>query len=236
MKIFLWETNGSFQEQGELAKICEEIIRYPFSGLFLEEQFFPEVEKLLPITPSLSFLGSGDYHFLSFFFQERVPLPFRLLLIDFHPDFKESEEGFLSCGNWLNQILKLDNCREVWIVGPGETGIFHPKVKVQSPLRANWEQLHSLPLYISLDKDVLSSSELKLGWDQGTWNERELINLLSSILSEGVDLVGADVCGEPVWNPSDFSLNSQLQVKKSEKINLKIASLFEGVKPFFRPR
>lgn len=231
MKVFLWETDGSFREQSELRKICEGEIKYPFSRLILEEQFFPEVEKLLPRIPSLSFFGSGDFHFLSYFFQKRIPFHFRLLLIDFHSDFKEREEGFLSCGNWLNWVLKLENCREVLILGTGEIEVFHPKVRVESSRNFRLKKLLSLPLYLSIDKDVLSQSELELGWDQGTWNVRKFFNLLSSILSEGVGLVGVDVCGEPVLNPSDFSLNSQLQVEKSERINLKIAHLFEGVKP-----
>ncbi|MCR4428479.1 MAG: hypothetical protein NUV68_03940 [Caldiserica bacterium] len=235
MRIFLWDTDGAYREQSELFKVCEGIIQYPFPRLILEEDLFPKVEELLPPLPSLSFLGSGDFHFLSFFLQKKIGFPFRLLLFDFHLDFKESQEGFLSCGNWLNRVLGLKNCSEVWILGAGEQRGIDPRVRFEDPMSLDWRKLFSLPLYISLDKDVLSPAELELAWDQGTWTKEELINLLTSTLSEGVNLVGADVCGEPILNPSDFSFNSQNQMDKSEKLNLRIAHLFEGLKPFVGP-
>ncbi|MGB9553845.1 MAG: hypothetical protein ACPL7L_05675, partial [bacterium] len=83
-----------------------------------------------------------------------------------------------------------------------------------------------LPLYISLDKDVLAPGELKLGWEQGTWKLSDLLDLLSLVLSQNVSLIGADVCGEPPLSPCDFSLKSQSQIERSEGINLKVARLF----------
>jgi len=226
LRLYFWNTDGSLIEQRELLGLGGEFIPYPFTKLFLVQENFPLIEKLIPSPPSLSFLGSGDYHFLTYFHLRQFRFPFRLLLIDRHTDTQKSEIPLLSCGNWMNWALELPFLREVLVFGPEENSSLDARMKILSPSILGDIELRQLPFYISIDKDILAPEELMLGWEQGTWKVSELLDFLSLILSRGANLIGADVCGEPYLSPCDFSLQNQAQIRRSEVINLKIARLF----------
>ncbi|MCR4433695.1 MAG: hypothetical protein NUV70_06575 [Caldiserica bacterium] len=226
MRVYFWDTDGSLKEQKGLLALEGKFIPYPFTKLLLAQENFPLLEKLIPLPPSLAFLGSGDYHFLTYFHLRKFRFPFRLLLIEHHTDTQESETSLLSCGNWMNWALKLPHLKDVLVFGPEEVCHLDARMKILVPSSLNKIELRELPLYISIDKDVLAPEELKLGWEQGTWKLSELLDFLSLILSQSVNLIGADVCGEPASSPCDFSLKNQAQIKRSEAINLKIARLF----------
>ena len=53
-----------------------------------------------------------------------------------------------------------------------------------------------LPVYISIDLDVLSVSELTVNWDQGSMTRAELMHELSAVISTG-KVIGIDICGAP---------------------------------------
>ena len=56
-----------------------------------------------------------------------------------------------------------------------------------------------LPLYISIDKDILSESEGKTNWDQGNVRVDELLSLAKDCLA-GRKVLAVDLCGEPSAN------------------------------------
>lgn len=226
MKIYFWDTDGSLKEQKGLLAIEGKFIPYPFTRLLLASENFSLLEKLVPHPPSLSFLGSGDYHFLTYFHLRKFHFPLRLLLIDHHTDTEKSETPLLSCGNWMSWALKLPHLKEVLVFGPVQAHSLDARMKILSPSSLNKAELGKFPLYISIDKDVLAPEELKLGWEQGTWKLSKLLHVLSLALSQNESLIGADVCGEPPLSPCDFSLESQTQIERSEDINLKVARLF----------
>jgi arginase family enzyme len=66
-----------------------------------------------------------------------------------------------------------------------------------APFRAD---LADFPLYISLDKDVLTASETSVNWDSGHLRTREALNVAQAFLdaSDG-NLAGMDVVGD--WSP-----------------------------------
>ena len=51
-----------------------------------------------------------------------------------------------------------------------------------------------IPLYISIDKDILDESEVKTNWDQGNIKMQDLIEMIKSIC-KGRRIIGADICG-----------------------------------------
>ena len=60
--------------------------------------------------------------------------------------------------------------------------------------------LRERPLYISIDKDVLSPSEAVTNWDQGSLGLDEICMVLGSFVeASGGRLVGADITGD--WTP-----------------------------------
>ena len=57
------------------------------------------------------------------------------------------------------------------------------------------DRLHH-PVFLSIDKDVLSADELETDWDQGSMAGNEL-TALCRLLSESSHILGVDICGEP---------------------------------------
>lgn len=68
---------------------------------------------------SINFIDSGNYHYMSLFFLERIETDFNLLLIDHHTDMNENAFGnILSCGNWVRRALEtLPHLRAVFMLG-----------------------------------------------------------------------------------------------------------------------
>ena len=75
--------------------------------------------------PSLTFLGSGDFHHLAALLIERVDEPFTVLHFDNHPDWVRLAPRW-HCGSWINRVLALPNVRRVVTVGPCSDDLVDP--------------------------------------------------------------------------------------------------------------
>ena len=55
-----------------------------------------------------------------------------------------------------------------------------------------------LPLYISIDKDILSESEGKTNWDQGNVASNQVLHFIDAYMQQipGRQIIGMDICGE----------------------------------------
>ena len=176
--------------------------------------------------------GSGNYHYISKFFLETIEEPFNLLLIDNHPDMEAPEFPLLSCGSWvLDSLRELPNLRQVYMAGvrpdlladclKSEGAPFVDRVtllktdtdsaganensssgKQPVPLSAIPDDL---PLYISIDKDALSTEYALTDWDQGNMTLNEMGTILTATRSH--ELLGADICGDS-RTAVDNSLNA----------------------------
>jgi hypothetical protein len=60
-------------------------------------------------------------------------------------------------------------------------------------------ELAARPLYISLDKDVLSADEAAVNWDSGRLVKSEVLEVLNAFRSVAGSLAGLDVVGD--WSP-----------------------------------
>ena len=78
--------------------------------------------------PSISFLGSGDFHHLAALLIERVREPISVLHIDNHPDWVKLAPRW-HCGSWVNRVLELPNVRRVVTVGPCSDDLVNPARK-----------------------------------------------------------------------------------------------------------
>ena len=64
------------------------------------------------------FIDSGDYHYITKFWTDRIREPFNLILFDHHPDMQNPEfPGFLSCGGWVRTVMDNPYSRKVLIAG-----------------------------------------------------------------------------------------------------------------------
>ncbi len=66
--------------------------------------------------PTITYLGSGDFHHVSLALLRRLTTPFNLLVIDKHPDWMRAIP-MLHCGTWLRHAVRLPQVRRVFHVG-----------------------------------------------------------------------------------------------------------------------
>ena len=135
-----------------------------------------------PHSPGIHWLDGGDFHYASLFWLERIARPFVLVLIDNHSDDQPGAFGgdLLSCGGWVAEAREtLPMLKEtVWIREAGrETA------------------LPDLPVYLSIDKDVLSRDFARTNWDQGEMTLPQLKEIVRTIASRH-EILGIDICGE----------------------------------------
>ena len=162
-------------------------------------------------------IDSGNYHYMTRLFTEEIDVPYELVFFDNHTDMKPAMFDMLSCGSWAKEVLEKDkNLRKMYMIGPrvnpGDIELekaSHEKLVVisqdeltdenaalenpkMSELYNNPEA--SLPVYISVDKDILDESEVNTNWDQGNMRLNVLIAILENIRKNRL-ILGADICG-----------------------------------------
>lgn len=182
----------------------------------------------------IHFIDSGNYHYLSKLWMDKVQEPFSLVLFDHHPDMQSPRfEGVLSCGGWVRSLLEEHPfLQQVWLVGIddaliGETEGFADRLNVISEeealsfssrgnnffLTGKTDFLYEGgKIYISIDKDVLAPSEVHTNWNQGSLSMFQLRRQLEWIFSEA-EVIGVDVCGE------DPELGVASQIAQNKALN-----------------
>ena len=132
----------------------------------------------------IHFIDSGNYHYLSLLWLMQIKTPFNLILFDHHPyDQPPSFGQITSCGGWVLEAKEtLSNLMNVYTFGVGEMLDINSIDK-------------DIPLYISIDKDVLSEDYAITDWDQGDMTIDEMIDLLKDIAKDR-QIIGVDICGD----------------------------------------
>ena len=174
----------------------------------------------LPVR-ALHWIDTGDYHYLSRLWLEKASAelgdePFALVLFDHHPDMQEPAFGkVLSCGGWARDAFcGIPNLTQALLVG------INPDLEVEildlvfdgvlavttDDLRHTGDALSQdvlemfslldphIPIYISIDKDVLTKDYARTNWDQGCMTLPQLEAAVRRVAA-GHRLLGADVCG-----------------------------------------
>ena len=176
------------------------------------------------------FIDSGNYHYLSYFFLERIQEDFALVLLDHHPDYQPPSFGdILSCGGWVkNAFEEFEHLKKVYMVDVDEDLFYQLKDVPPEICLLKKDELEKisadLPIYVSLDKDVLSEDEAATDWDQGDMKISELLDIMS-VLQEH-RLLGVDVCGEKKEAPTDSEI--EINRKINETINETIYNCFDN--------
>ena len=70
----------------------------------------------------IHFIDSGNYHYVTKFWADKLATPFALLVFDHHPDMQPPLfEHILSCGSWVKDVLDTNaNCKKVIIAGASD--------------------------------------------------------------------------------------------------------------------
>jgi hypothetical protein len=134
---------------------------------------------------SVHYIDNGNYHYLSKLFLEMMEEEFDLLVLDNHSDMQTPAFGdILSCGSWVKNVLDSNaNVDSVYLCGvDGE------KVDLKQIIKG------TNPLYISIDKDVLSKRDYVTNWNQGSLEINELEAVLREVMAHR-NVYGVDICG-----------------------------------------
>ncbi len=239
-----------------------EVVIMNFSGIYSSEKFIndkrfkvldcthlygtdcycdPEaadkIKRLLkPLSyKGIHFIDSGDYHYISKFWTDKINEPFNLLVFDHHTDMQEPAFcSILSCGDWVKEVLDTNiHLKKVILVGPPETMKktlpqeyrdrveFHSESELirEEGWRCYLSKHTDVPLYISIDKDILMKKSCPTNWDQGQVSLTLLDEILSAVI-EKEHVIGIDICGE--CSPSlDFVEKEQMTaINDNVNINL----------------
>lgn len=161
-------------------------------------------------TTGIHFLDSGNYHYASKIWLDGLEEDAELLVFDHHTDMQPPMFGdILSCGSWIKAVLDTNpRIKRVWLAGPPEEAyneiredgyggrvvwIGEEDMKDTFALR---ERLGSsaLPLYISVDEDVLGPEDARTNWDQGSADIRTVLECIRTA-ADCRRIIGMDVCG-----------------------------------------
>ena len=200
----------------------------------------------------IHFIDNGNYHYMSKFWTDRIAESFTLVVFDHHPDMQEPRFGdILSCGGWVKKVLDenkfIDN---VVIIGVADHLVKEIRSEIASHLTgarndnitficeseiAN-HTFHiphftsPLPLYISIDKDALSTDYAATNWDQGSLSLEHMKAIISAIAKDR-KIIGVDICGE---RAQDFSGDEHHTVQEADTLNDRTnQELVEFLEKFF---
>lgn len=188
------------------------------TNMYCSEEAAGEITKrLAPYSiHGIHFLDNGNYHYVTGLFAERLGEPFALVMYDHHSDMQPPEiPGMLSCGDWAGKmLLESPYLKQLILIGPDQQTIDEIPLKLREKLSAgklvtiSREEIEkkkvaskipmidmALPIYISIDKDVLERSDARTNWNQGDMPVILLEKLLLEVF-ERQRVIGADICGE----------------------------------------
>lgn len=207
-------------------------------NLYCEEDSLIRLNRLLQkrSQKGITFIGSGNYHYVTSLLLKEITKPFTLVLFDNHPDLGTDQDQYknmLSCGSWVSYAFaEIPLLQKVVIIGPttvmprhstdSRVIIFPFDGNHHYSLKTILSVIHTQNIYISIDKDVLTTSEVETNWDQGMMGIDTLTQYLEYILKHK-QAEGVDICGEALVSPVSILLTDyQTTIRKNEKANLNI--------------
>lgn len=198
--ILHFDDTYSYQEILRTKATIQIDLRFMIGTKFMcHTNYLRFIEKRIPLSHSLiSFIGKGEYHYISYIFLKRINEPFILVVIDNHLDMNYTDKNFIRCDSWLYKAGLLKNLKQIFYINSR---------KINKTLKTDF------PVYLSIDKDIIDKRYLQTRWTQGTVSPQQLIDFISNLHSLN-RIIGIDVCGEP-----EFDMK---ELKKSEEINLAI--------------
>lgn len=203
----------------EQAKGLRRIDLSSISGtdMYCTEEAEAEIRRRLePYGPcGIHFLDSGNYHYVTKFFTEMITEPFSLVMYDHHTDMQQPLFSQLtSCGSWAADVLRNNPFLEQLILaGPDQKSMEEIPADLSGNLNEKLicisrEEIKEgkidgktslvrmeLPIYISIDKDVLDRSGARTNWNQGDMPTAVLEKLLLDVFRHQ-RVIGVDICGE----------------------------------------
>ena len=192
------------------------------------------INDRLPANSDCVFLGSGDFHHLTWPLVERhcARGSFDVIVFDNHPDNMRFPFG-VHCGSWVRKVASLPFVAHVHVAGisSADVSAAHAWENHLTPLRRrkltywtigvdtrwaarlglahafrNFDTRAALldrfldeqrgaahPVYLSIDKDVLSADVARTNWDQGLLLDTDLFAAIEALRGR---LFASDITGD----------------------------------------
>ncbi|HET6907500.1 MAG TPA: hypothetical protein VFH52_11190 [Rhodanobacteraceae bacterium] len=145
--------------------------------------------------PSITFMGSGDYHHLAALLIGRIAEPVSILHLDNHPDWVRLAPRW-HCGSWVNRVLELPNVQRVVTVGPCSDDLVNPGRKGGNLAALDSGRLALFPWQHAPSRTRRIADGPGHEWREGALHWR---NLAERQLPDACDAVVAALPTEAVW-------------------------------------
>ena len=191
----------------------------------------------------IHFIDSGNYHYMSAILTNDIKEPFSLVVLDHHPDMQPPMFGdILSCGGWVLKVIDNNSfVRDVHVIG-ADRGLIN-KLDENDRNRVSFYDEDVLdeggdwtkaicpqhPVYLSIDKDVMTRDEIITNWDQGEMTSERLLAFVSK-LAETHKIIGIDVCGE--CDTKQEGINVPEAIKGNDDFNIRLLKCLANVELF----
>lgn len=200
-----------------------------------EEVIKDRIKNMPP--QGVHFIDSGNYHYATKFWIDKIREKFSLVVFDYHTDMqKPAFKSILSCGSWVVECLENNSFIDKVIllgIGKEQKSAIDEKYKNKiicidnEQIKKNdFSQTQKInkqyPVYISIDKDVLSRRVIDTNWSQGNMKLTELKNILHGIIPRR-KVIGIDLCGECANEAGKLSA-----VKKSDEVNANLLGFLKN--------
>ena len=176
----------------------------PGTNCYCDEDAMNEIRsRIAPYSSGeIHFIDSGNYHYMTRIWLEKISESFDLLVFDNHTDMQPPAfGGLLSCGGWIyDSVMELPLLQKVILIGPDEEAFSRVEPEIQKKVEfLSREKLRGMelmeildfvkeqtgknPLYISIDKDVLCPEDADTNWSQGDMRLETMVRCLECAVS-----------------------------------------------------
>ena len=225
MKPFCFSLSGIYESEGyaweQAGKIWDlRELRGTDGYLDPETEQFLEAElgrkKETKELPRIRLLDSGNYHYMSKLLLGLEKEDLFLAVFDHHTDMQPPALlPVLSCGSWIRDAAgAYQNIKGICVIGPPEASVRETEA-MEHVWFVTQEELDdgsgaakikevfashagTFPVYLSVDKDILSKEELDTNWDQGNVVLDQVLQFIDVYMQQtpGRQFIGMDICGE----------------------------------------
>ena len=132
------DTDGSVSAQASLkdAAAWQSVATVPLRDLAPKLRLWSRTATMraarerIPMSngPTITLLGSGDFHHLAVLAMEQAVEPITIVHFDNHPDWVRLAPRW-HCGSWVNRALALPHVRRVVTIGPCSDDLVRPEIK-----------------------------------------------------------------------------------------------------------
>lgn len=235
--FYLQDKSSRFVDMRDISGtncMCDEEARKEILRRILED--YDDAES--SFAGGIHFIDNGNYHYISALYTGMIKEPFSLVVLDHHPDMLPPMFDILSCGGWVMDVINNNPyVRDVHIIGADKKLIEELDDEIRnkaifyelSDVFCGEKQIRlpdtKLPVYLSIDKDVLKKDEITTNWDQGELTVDDLMFFIRALfITEkkcfGRDILGVDICGECAADQEGCDIDRA--IRGNDEFNLNI--------------